>query len=489
MSIYNRDIRYGSAARDAMMHGINGLADAVASTLGPRGKLVAIKRGYHDTIYTKDGVSVAKEVFYPDKFKNMGAETLSNVALRTGMRCGDGTSTSIVLARALLTHGGPILQSEVDSIVEWLHASARPVSGYDDWLHVALVSANGDMDVARLIADTLRTVSADGSSPLDAQVTIELSPEMGLKSEVVKGMSFQRGYVSPYLVTNTDKMTAELDNPLVLVMDKHVHNFSDVFEQLNHVAKNNRSLLLIAREIGGDALTTLINNKVKNGLRVCAVSAANLTEDFLEDICVSTGASLTDGALGSAKKVIVHHDKTVIVEGGGDTGAISARCTMLREAGKKDRLARLSGGVAVLWVGGSTEAEASERRDRVDDALNATRSAIEMGIVPGGGCALLHAGSALPDGAVRSACEAPIRQILKNAGIDAVDVLERVDGTVGYDVRADRFGDMFEMGIIDPLKVVVSALKDAASVAMLVSNTEVGIVELDEPVAAGRVRV
>lgn len=481
MSIFNREIRYGSAVREAVMAGINGLADAVGSTMGPKGKLVAIKLGYHDVRYTKDGVSVAKEVFYPDKFKNMGAETLSGVALRTGMRAGDGTSTATVLARALLTHGSPIVQSEVDAVVEWLHASAHPVSGYDDWLNVALVSANGDMEVARLIADTLRTVSADGSSPLDAQVTIELSPEMGLKSEVVKGMSFQRGYVSPYLVTNTDKMTAELDNPLVLVMDKHVHNLTDVWEHLNYAATERRALLLIAREIGGEALNTILTNKVKNGLKVCAVSAANLTEDFLEDICVATNASMTEKRFGKAKKAIIYHDKTVIIEGGGDALEIEARCNMLREHGKKDRLARLSGGVAVLWVGGSTEAEASERRDRVDDALNATRSAIEMGIVPGGGCALLHAGSALPDGAVRSACEAPIRQILKNAGIDADEIMERVDGLVGYDVRGDQFGDMFEMGIIDPLKVVVSALKDAASVAMLVANTEVGIVELDEP--------
>lgn len=481
MSIFNREILYGEDCRARMMEGINGLADAVGSTMGPRGKLVAIKLGYHDVRYTKDGVSVAKEVFYPDKFKNMGAETLSGVALRTGMRAGDGTSTATVLARALLTHGSPILQSEVDSVVESLHAQSRPVSGYADWLNVALVSANGDTEVARLIADTLKTVSADGSSPLDAQVTIELSPEMGLRSEVVKGMSFQRGYVSPYLVTNTDKMMAELDNPLILVMDKHVHNLPDVWEVLNKAAKEGRSLLLIAREIGGEALSTVLTNKVKNGLRVCAVSAANLTEDFMEDICVATGASMTDHALGLAKKVIVYHDKTVIIEGGGDVSEIEARCGMLREHGKKDRLARLSGGVAVLWVGGSTEAEASERRDRVDDALNATRSAIEMGVVPGGGLALLHAGSTLPDGAVRFACEAPIRQILKNAGIDAAEIMERLEGSVGYDVRGDRFGDMFAMGVIDPLKVVVSALKDAASVAMLVSNTEVGIVELDEP--------
>lgn len=484
MSIYNREILYHDDCKARLMEGVNGLADAVAVTMGPRGKLVAIKLGYHDPRLTKDGVSVAREVFFADRFKNMGAEMLSGVALRTAMRCGDGTTTATVLARALLMHGGTVSAREIDDVVEWLHSMARPVTDRQDKYNVALVSANGDAEVAALIADTLETVGVDG------QVTIELSPELGVRSEVVQGMSFARGYVSPYFVTNTQKMTAELDNPLVLVLDKHVHTLEQIYDRLNDAASAGRSMLIIAREVGGEALSTLINNKVKNGLKVCAVSAVDLTEDFLEDICVATGASLTDGTMGSAGKIVVHHDKTVIVEGAGTAEAVAARCDMLREAGKKDRLARLSGGVAVLWVGGSTEAEASERRDRVEDALSATRAAVEMGIVPGGGVALLYAGSGLAAGAVRDATEAPIRQILKNAGVEPEEILPRLaGGTDGYDVRDDRFGDMFEMGIIDPLKVVMSALRDAASVAVLVEATAVGIVELDEPVARGAVRV
>lgn len=471
-NIYNRTIAYGAECQAKIMEGVNGLADAVASTMGPKGKNVVIKLGYHDARFTKDGVSVAREVFFPDELKNMGAEIISNVALRTGMRCGDGTTTATVLARALLVSGKAIVASEVDEVENAIRANSKPVSGYDDYYNVALISANGDEGVAKLIADTIQTVGMDG------QITIELTPEVGLRSEIVSGMSFNGGYASPYFVTDTKKMIVELDNPAIIVLDKNLHTLEDIFQTLNEIAKTGKALLVIAHDIGGDALQTLILNKVKNGVKVAAVSASKLSNDFLEDITIATGASLTERKFGGAKKVILHHDKTIIIEGEGDAEVIKARCEMLRENKMKDRLARLSGGVAVLWVGGHTEAEASERKDRVDDALNATRSAIEEGIVPGGGTALYWAGKSLPEGAVKFATEAPIRQILKNAGLDADEIfLGMHEINHGYDARKMRHCLMIENGIIDPTKVVCSALRDAVSVASLVANTEAAIVE------------
>lgn len=377
------------------------------------------------------------------------------------------TTSATVIARALLTSNEPIILSQVDDVEKNIRAASRPVTGYNDWYNVALVSANGDAEVAKLIADTIQTVGMDG------QITIELTPELGVKSEIVSGMSLARGYVSPYFVTDTQKMIVELDNPVIAVLDKNLITLEHIFQTLNDVAKQGRSLLFIAREIGGDALQTLIQNKVKNGIKVAAVSAVGLTNDFLEDIAISVGASLTEQKFGSAKKVVIHHDKTIIVEGGGDPIEIENRCVILRENKVKDRLARLSGGIAVLWIGGHTEAEASERRDRVDDALNATRSAIEEGIVAGGGSALYWAGRDLPDGAVKKATEAPIRQILKNAGME----LPILMNGYGYDARNMNVCDMLESGIIDPTKVVCSALRDATSVAILVMNTEASIVE------------
>lgn len=476
--IYDRKIAYGDDCRNKIMEGVNGLADAVAVTMGPKGKSVVIKLGYQDPQFTKDGVTVARNVFFPDEFKNMGAEIISNVALRTGSRCGDGTTTATVLARALLASEQKIVPAHVDQVEAAIRASSKPVTGYDDYYNVALVSANGDVDVAKLIADTLQTVGLDG------QVTIELTPEIGLRSEIVSGMSFDRGYVSPYFVTDAQKMIAELDNPLILIIDSNLSTLEHIFGELNEAVKSGRPLLIIGREIGGDALNTLITNKLKNGVRVAAVAAVGLTNDFLEDITIATGASLTERIFGSAKKVILHHDKTVIIEGGGDPEAIRLRCEMLRENKVKARLSRLSGGVAVLWVGGHTEAEASERRDRVDDALNATRSAIEEGIVPGGGSALYWAGRNLPEGAVKTATEAPIRQILNNAGFDILTnigsdqtLLDDLQDGMGYDARSMKYCNMVESGIIDPTKVVCSALRDAVSVATLVMNTDAAIIE------------
>ncbi len=469
VNIYNREIAYGDDCRKKIMEGVNGLADAVAVTMGPKGKNVVIKLGFHDPRFTKDGVTVARNVFFPEEFKNMGAEIISGVALRTGARCGDGTTTATVLARAFLTAEGALDLKEVELVVDALKAMAKPVSTYDDYYNVAIVSANGDVEVAKLVADTLKEVGLDG------QVTIELSPEVGLKSEVVSGMSIPRGYVSPYFVNNTEKMIVELDSPAILILDNNLYNLEQIFSSLKEVAQSGRSLLIIAREVGGDALSALVLNKVKNGMKVAVISATGLTNEFLEDVSIVTGASLTERIYGGAKKVIVYHNKTVIVEGASEPARVEERCNLLREHKYKERLANLSGGVAVLWVGGHTEAEASERRDRVDDALNATRSAIEEGVVIGGGCALLQAGKSLPDGVVRSATEAPIRQILKNAGADFI--ADDFSDTQGFDARNMRYCDMMKEGIVDPLKVVISALRDAASVALLVRNTEAAIVE------------
>lgn len=472
INIFNREILYSSECRQRLMQGVNGLADAVSVTLGPKGKNVVIKHGYHDARFTKDGVSVAKEVFFPDQMKNMGAEIVAGVALRTGQRCGDGTTSATVIARAMLASGLPILMSEVDEVEAAVRAGSRAVEGYEDWQNVAMISANGDADVAKLIADTFDRVGMDG------QVTIELSPDSGVRSEIVTGMSLERGYCSPFFVTDTQKGVAELINPLILVMDKTLSTLEHVKEYMSYAIKNERPLLFIAREIGDEALQTMLYNKVKGGVKICAVSAKGLTNDFLEDICISVGSSLTENKFGAAKKVIIHHDKTVIVQGAGDPEEIENRCAMLREHKVKDRLARLTGGIAVLWIGGRTEAEASERKDRVDDALNATRSAIEEGIVGGGGTALYYAGTHLPDGAVKTATEAPIRQILKNAGLNADEILAELKGVYhGYDARKNEYCNMMMCGITDPVKVVCSALRDAASVATLVNNTEAAILE------------
>ncbi len=474
VNIYNREILFGEECHAKIMEGVNALADAVASTMGPKGKNVVIKLGLHDAKFTKDGVTVARNVFFPDEFKNMGAEIISGVALRTGNRVGDGTTSATVLARAMLTAGSPINMEEIDLIVSAIKSYAVPCITREDKYNVAFISANGDADVANIIADTLETVGLDGS------VSIELSSDIGLKSEIVSGMSIDKGYVSPYFVTNTEKMTVELDNPHIMILENPLFTLEQIFETVNGISKRGESLLIIAPEIGGEALSTLILNKVKNNVRVSAI-AVKLTDDFMEDIAIATGSVLADKTMGKAYKVIIHHDKTIIVDGHGNAAKIEERCNLLREAKAKDRLARLSGGVAVIKVGGNTEAEASERLDRVDDALNATRSAMEEGIVPGGGSALYWAGKSLPEGAVRTATEAPIRQILKNSGLVADEILAGIHAVNhGYDARNMRHCLMMENGIIDPVKVVCSALRDAASVATLVMNTEAGIVEKTE---------
>lgn len=474
-NIYDRKISYGENCRNKILEGVNGLADAVEVTLGPKGKNVVLKLGYHDPRFTKDGVTVARNTFFPDPEVNMGAEILSGVALKTGERCGDGTTTATVLGRALLMSGGEFRQSDVEQVIASIRLSARKVETREDYYNVALVSANGDGDVANLIADAIMTVGVDG------QITVEQTTDRGISSEVVEGMSFARGYASPYFVTNTHKMIVEMDDPVIMVLDKNLFTLEQVLPTLKEVLSEGKSLLIIAQEVASDALSTLVLNKVKGGAKLAAINAKGLSHDFLEDIAIMTGASISDAVTGGARKVIIHHDKTVIIEGRGDLAEIEARRVMLREYKMRDRLARLSGGVAVIKVGGATEAEAGERRDRVDDALGATRSAIEEGVVPGGGTALFYAGESLKPGAVKVATTAPIRRILRNAGLIPDEITRNLSGgSQGYDARSMQYCDMFEAGIIDPVKVVCSALRDAASVAWLVKNTEASIVEKPE---------
>lgn len=461
--IYNREIKYGTDCKKKMMEGIDILTKAVGSTMGPAGKNVVIKLGAHDPRFTKDGVTVARNVFSPDPWINLGMEIVSGVALRTNDRCGDGTTTATVLAHALCKNHFDM--KEVYTVIANLRDMSRPVDGKPDWYDVALVSSNNDMQIASLIADTIEQVGIDG------QITVESGGDK-LTAEIVGGMSFASGYASPFFVTDTKKMVAELEDVKIFMMSDTLMNLPQIFDRLNNTVKNNESLLILAPDIGGEALKTLILNKVKNGIRVCAVKIGTLAPDFIDDIKILVG---NNGDLGKAKKVIVSHNKTIIIDGDGD---VTERVTFLRENNEKARLARLTGGVAILKVGGTTEAEIEERRDRVEDALNATRSAIEEGIVVGGGMALYEASRNLPDGPVKAACEAPIRQILTNSGLNLdITMAEIKKCHTGLNVRTKQY-DM--TGIVDPTKVVCSALLDAASVANLILNTEAGIVELQD---------
>lgn len=467
--IYDRLVEFGADVSSKIMEGVNATADAVGATMGPAGKNVVMKFGFHDPRFTKDGVTVARNIFFKDPWKNLGAEIITGAALKTNERCGDGTSSSTVLARALCM-GGKFDRSEVDLVINAVRSQAIPCKDAADWRNVALISSNNDFDAADAITNALVELGTD------AQITVELNKGLGISSDIVAGMSFDHGFASPYFVTDTKKMIAELHNVKVLIYDGELGVFDQVLPYIDGKVKDNESLLILTRGIQGEALQTLILNKVKGGTKICAVAATYLKEDFLEDIRIMTGHGMADsGVLGFAKKIIVSHNKTIIIQGGGSAEEVEERCVYLRTEGMKDRLARLTGGVAVIRVGGITEAEAEERRDRVEDAINAVRCAIEEGIVAGGGMALYWASRELADGPVKTACEAPLRQIMKNA--DMLMMTDYPDANKGFNVRTGELCNLVESGIIDPVKVVCSALSDAASVAWLVLNTEVGIVE------------
>ena len=531
-----KDVRFSRDARERILRGVDTLANAVKVTLGPKGRNVVIDKSYGAPRITKDGVTVAKEIELKDKFENMGAQMLREVASKTNDQAGDGTTTATVLAQAIVREGmtsvaagiNPMdlkrgIDIAVTKVVEDLAARSKPVSGTTEIAQVGIISANGDREVGEKIAEAMEKVGKEGV------ITVEEAKGLEFELDVVEGMQFDRGYLSPYFVTNAEKMIVELDNPYILIHEKKLSNLQSMLPVLEAVVQTGRPLLIIAEDIEGEALATLVVNKLRGGLKVAAVKAPGFGDRrkaMLQDIAILTKGemisedlgikleSVTVGMLGEAKRVTIDKDNTTIVDGSGDAGDIKARVEQIRaqidttssdydKEKLQERLAKLAGGVAVIKVGGASEIEVKERKDRVDDALHATRAAVEEGIVPGGGTALLYATKALEGlkGAnddqtrgidiVRKAIQSPIRQIAENAGHDgavvAGNLLREGDQTQGFNAATDTYENLVSAGVIDPTKVVRTALQDAASVAGLLITTEAAISELpdDKPVMGG----
>ncbi|MGF1445389.1 MAG: chaperonin GroEL [Pikeienuella sp.] len=529
-----KDVKFHTDARERMMRGVETLANAVRVTLGPKGRNVVIDKSFGAPRITKDGVSVAKEVELSDKFENMGAQMVREVASRTNDQAGDGTTTATILAHAILREGmkavaagaTPMdLKRGVDKAVkvavESIRTQSREVSGSDEVAQVGTISANGEAEIGRQIADAMQKVGNEGV------ITVEENKGLETETEVVEGMQFDRGYLSPYFITNSDKMIAELEDCYILLHEKKLSSLQPMVPLLESVIQSNKPLLIIAEDVEGEALATLVVNKLRGGLKVAAVKAPGFGDRrkaMLQDIAVLTGGqvisedlgmkleNVTTDMLGTAKKIRITKDETTIVDGHGDKGEIEARVAQIRQQIEEttsdydreklqERLAKLAGGVAVIRVGGATEVEVKERKDRVDDALNATRAAVQEGVVPGGGVALIHASRALANwegenadqttgGAiVRRALQQPLRQIAENAGLDggvvAGKVLESTDANYGFDAQLEEYGNLMEKGIIDPAKVVRTALEDAASVAGLLITTEAMIADKPEDKSAG----
>ncbi len=525
-----KDVRFSTDARDKMLSGVNTLANAVKVTLGPKGRNVVIQKSFGSPRITKDGVSVAKEIELSDPFENMGAQMVREVASKTSDLAGDGTTTATVLAQSIIIEGlkavaagmNPMdlkrgIDMAVDSVVTDLQKRSKKVSTNDEIAQVGTISANGETEIGKMLAEAVSKVGKEGV------ITIEENKSFGTELDVVEGMQFDRGYISPYFVTNSERMTVEMDNPYILIVEKKISSLQSMLPILEAVVQSGRPLLIIAEDVEGEALATLVVNKLRGGLKVAAVKAPGFGDRrkaMLEDIAIVTGGqvisedvgikleSVTIAMLGSAKRVLLDKDNTTIVDGAGQKSEIEARCNQIRaqidesssEYDKEklqERLAKLSGGVAVIRVGGATEVEVKERKDRVEDAMHATRAAIEEGIVPGGGVALLYGLKALEGikvmnndqevgvKIVRQALTAPCRQIAVNAGADGSivvgKILESNDHSHGYDAQNDRFGDMVKFGIIDPTKVVRTALQDAASIASLMITTEAMVAEKPEP--------
>ena len=518
-------VNFGSDARDRMLRGVNILANAVKVTLGPKGRNVVIEKSFGAPRTTKDGVTVAKEIELEDKFENMGAQLLREVASKTNDAAGDGTTTATVLAQAIVHEGmkrvaagmNPMdlkrgIDKAVTEVVKDIKAKAKKVSGSGEIAQVGTISANGESDIGAMIAKAMEKVGNEGV------ITVEEAKSLETELDVVEGMQFDRGYVSPYFITNADKMTTELDEPLVLLFEKKLSSLQPMLPVLEAVVQSGRPLLIIAEDVEGEALATLVVNKLRGGLKVAAVKAPGFGDRrkaMLEDIAILTGGtvisedlgiklenvSLND--LGKAKRVSITKDDTTIVDGAGDKTSIEARVAQIRRQiddtssdydreKLQERLAKLAGGVAVIKVGGATEVEVKERKDRVDDALNATRAAVEEGIVPGGGVALLRASKFIDVKGVnddenagieivRKALQAPLRQIAENAGVDGSvvvgKILESGSASFGFNAQTEQYVDMVEAGIIDPVKVVRTALQDAASVASLIITTEAAVAE------------
>ncbi|MGQ7830011.1 chaperonin GroEL [Altererythrobacter sp. Z27] len=524
-----KDVKFGRDAREGILRGVNTLANAVKVTLGPKGRNVVIDKSFGAPRITKDGVSVAKEIELKDKFENMGAQMLREVASKTNDLAGDGTTTATVLAQAIVTEGmksvaagmNPMdlkrgIDLAVEKIVANLKGRSKEVAGSNEIAQVGIISANGDREVGEKIAEAMEKVGKEGV------ITVEEAKGLEFELDVVEGMQFDRGYLSPYFITNPDKMTVELDNPYILIHEKKLSNLQPMLPILEAVVQSGRPLLIIAEDIEGEALATLVVNKLRGGLKVAAVKAPGFGDRrkaMLQDIAILTKGemvsedlgikleSVTVGMLGEAKRVSIDKDNTTIVDGAGAADDIKARVEQIRAQIEtttsdydreklQERLAKLAGGVAVIKVGGASEVEVKERKDRVDDALHATRAAVEEGIVPGGGTALLFATRALDGLAganedqtrgvdiVRKAILAPVRQIAENAGHDGAVVsgklLESKDETFGFNAATDVYENLVEAGVIDPTKVVRTALQDAASVAGLLITTEAAIVEKPE---------
>ncbi len=524
-----KDIKLRESARERMLRGINVMADAVKVTLGPKGRNVILDKSFGAPRISKDGVTVAKEIELEDKFENMGAQMLREVASRTSDVAGDGTTTATVLAQAIVREGmkavaagmNPMdLKRGVDKAVEtatgFIEGASKSVRSEAEIAQVGAISANGEGEIGEIIAEAMQQVGKEGV------ITVEEAKGLATELDVVEGMQFDRGYLSPYFVTNAEKMQAELEDPYILLHEKKLSSLQAMLPILEAVARSGRPLLIIAEDVEGEALATLVVNKLRGGLKIAAVKAPGFGDRrkaMLEDIAILTGAqvisedlgikleNVTLDMLGRAKRTIVNKDDTTVVEGAGKKREITGRCGQIRAQIEEttsdydreklqERLAKLAGGVAVIKVGGSTEVEVKERKDRVDDALHSTRAAVEEGVVPGGGVTLLRAIKALDRAKgenrdqdvgidiVRRALQAPLRQLAENAGHDgavvAGKILESKDARFGFDAQNETYTDLVKAGVIDPAKVVRAALQDAASVAGLLITTEAMVAEIPE---------
>ncbi|MBN35198.1 MAG: chaperonin GroEL [Rhodospirillaceae bacterium] len=532
-----KEVKFSADARTRMLRGVNTLADAVKVTLGPKGRTVVLDKSFGAPRITKDGVTVAKEIELEDKFENMGAQMVREVASKTNDIAGDGTTTATVLAHAIVREGAKAVaagmnpmdlrrgvDAAVQAVIADLGKRSRKIKSSDEIAQVGTISANGDAEVGGMIAEAMQRVGNEGV------ITVEEAKSRETELEVVEGMMFDRGYLSPYFITDADKMKTEYEDAAILIHEKKLSSLQPMLPILEEVAKSGRPLLIIAEDVDGEALATLVVNRLRGGLKVAAVKAPGFGDRrkaMLEDIAILTGGqvisedvgikleNVTLNMLGKAKRVIINKDDTTIVDGAGKASDIKGRCNQIRSQVEgtssdydreklQERLAKLAGGVAVLKVGGSTEVEVKERKDLVEDAMNATRAAVEEGIVPGGGTALLYATRALNkltlDDAdqqvgvdiVRRAIQAPVRQIAENAGVDGAVVagklLEQKDANHGFDAQSETYKDLVNAGIIDPTKVVRTALQDAASVAGLLITTEAMIAEApkdDAPAGGG----
>ena len=530
----SKEVKFSTKAREQLLRGVDTLADAVKVTLGPKGRNVILDKSFGAPRITKDGVTVAKDIELEDKFENMGAQMVKEVASKTSDLAGDGTTTATVLAQAIVTEGSKAVAAgmnpmdlkrgidlAVDAVVTDILKRAKKVKTSAEIAQVGTISANGDAEVGGFLAQAMEKVGNEGV------ITVEEAKSLHTELEVVEGMQFDRGYLSPYFITNADKMVCELEDPYILLHEKKLSNLQAMLPVLETVVQSGRPLLIVAEDVEGEALATLVVNKLRGGLKIAAVKAPGFGDRrkaMLEDIAILTGGqvvsedigikleNVTIDMLGRAKRAVLTKDETTIVDGSGKKTEIQGRCSQIRaqvdetssdydREKLQERLAKLAGGVAVLRVGGATEIEVKERKDRVEDAMHATRAAVEEGIVPGGGVALLYAQRVLKKlevanddqrvgiDIVRRAIESPVRQIAENAGVDGAVISgklqEQKDLNHGYDAQGGKFTDLVKAGIIDPAKVVRLALQDAASVAGLLITTEAMVAEKPEPKGAG----